>query len=51
MPNGPDVPPGSPTAPLALWTSNDTKLERRDDTLAFPSEEQLDLGQCLRESS
>ncbi len=37
--------------PLPRWTTNDTGLERRDDTLAFPSEEQRDPGQYLLDSS
>jgi hypothetical protein len=28
-----------------------SELKPRDDTLAFPSEEQCDLGQCLLDSS
>jgi hypothetical protein len=36
---------------LSLRTTNDTELERRDDTLALPSEEQHDPGQCLLDSS
>jgi hypothetical protein len=33
------------------WTTNDSELERRDDKLAFPSEEQRDPGECLLDSS
>jgi hypothetical protein len=33
------------------WTTNDTELERGDDTLALPSEEQRDPGECLLDSS
>jgi hypothetical protein len=42
----------SPAVPArrSFGTSNDTELKRNDDTLAFPSEEQLDLGQCLLDS-
>jgi hypothetical protein len=29
----------------SLRTTNDSELERRDDTLAFPDEEQRDPGQ------
>ena len=32
-------------------TTNDSELERRHDTVAFPSEEQLGSGQCLLDSS
>jgi hypothetical protein len=36
----------SPTvASVLVWTTNDSELERRDDTPAFPSEEERDPGQ------
>jgi hypothetical protein len=35
----------------SLGTTNDSELERRDDGLAFPSEEQRDAGQCSLDSS
>jgi hypothetical protein len=39
----------SPTSGFGhlLGTTNDSELERRNDTLAFPSEEQGDPGRCL----
>jgi hypothetical protein len=36
-----------PRSLLLSRTPNESELKRRDDTLAFPSEEHCDLGQCL----
>jgi hypothetical protein len=44
-----DAPRGAVRA--SRWTTNDSELERRDDTLAFPSEGQRDPAECLLDSS
>jgi hypothetical protein len=43
----------SPRAPGVRppWTTNEGEPERRDDTLAYPSQEQRDPGQYLLDSS
>ena len=38
-------------SPRSPWTTNESALERRDDTLASRSEEQRDPRQCLLDSS
>jgi hypothetical protein len=43
-------PPSTPTS-LLVRTTNESELERRDDAVAFPSEEQRNPGQCLLDSS
>jgi hypothetical protein len=44
-------PPPSTLTSLLVLTTNESELERRDDAVAFPSEEQRDPGQCLLVSS
>jgi hypothetical protein len=43
--------PGRRPGSLSSWTTNESEFGRRDDALAFPSEERCDPGSALLDSS